>query len=47
MQIRDKNENILRLNNLLNEHFEKQIQNDASATQVLQEQISKRDKDIT
>ena len=47
MEIRDKNENILRLNNLLNEHFEKLIQNDASATQVLQEQISKRDKDIT
>jgi hypothetical protein len=26
-EIRDKNENILRLNNLLNDHFEKQAQN--------------------
>lgn len=25
-EIRDKNENILRLNNLLNDHFEKQAQ---------------------
>jgi predicted nucleic acid-binding Zn-ribbon protein len=44
--LREKNESILRLNNILNENLEKQSAEQVTEMRALRDQVDKRDKDI-
>jgi hypothetical protein len=45
--LREKNENILRLNNILNENLEKQSAEQVVEMKTLRDQIDKKERDLT
>ena len=45
--MREKNENILRLNNILNENLEKQSAEQVVEMKTLRDQIDKKERDLT